>query len=114
MKAEHNELLVRTGPGTPMGELFRRYWLPILLAWELPAPDCPPVRVKCLGERMIAFRDTGGRLGLIDEFCAHRGGSLFFRRNEERGLPCPHSGWKKDVAGQGGRGPPQSSARGFC
>ena len=68
-----NETLTRTGPGTPMGELFRRYWLPALLAEELPEPDCPPMRVKLLGERLIAFRDTQNRLGLIDEFCAHRG-----------------------------------------
>ncbi len=64
MKAEHNELLTRTGPGTPMGELFRRYWLPVLLSWELPAPDSPPVRVKCLGERMGAFCDSEGRLAV--------------------------------------------------
>ena len=76
MKAEQNELLTRTGPGTPMGELFRRYWMPALLASELPDPDCAPVRLKLLGERMVAFRDTQGRLGLIDEFCAHRGVSL--------------------------------------
>jgi hypothetical protein len=63
MRAEQNELLTRTGPGTPMGELFRRYWLPALLAEELPGPDCPPVRVKLLSERLIAFRDTENRLG---------------------------------------------------
>jgi phenylpropionate dioxygenase-like ring-hydroxylating dioxygenase large terminal subunit len=85
MKSEQNELLTRTDPGTPMGELFRRYWLPALLASELPEPDCPPVRLKLLGERMVAFRDSQGRLGLIDEFCAHRGVSLWFGRNEEGG-----------------------------
>src|SRR6266545_2955100 len=73
LKREINELLTRTGPGTPMGELFRRYWLPALLAEELPENDCPPVRVKLLSERLIAFRDSDGRYGLIDEFCAHRG-----------------------------------------
>src|SRR5260221_6692054 len=99
MKAEQNELLTRTGPGTPMGELFRRYWLPALLAAELPAPDCPPVRLKLLGERMVAFRDTEGRLGLIDEFCAHRGVSLWFGRNVECGLRCPDHGWNDDVTG---------------
>src|SRR5205814_7963786 len=76
VRAEQNELLTRTGPGTPMGELFRRYWLPALLAEELPEPDCPPLRVKLLSERLIAFRDTQNRLGLVDEFCAHRGVSL--------------------------------------
>ena len=95
-----NELLTRTGAGTPMGELFRRYWLPALLATELLEPDCPPVRVKLLGERLIAFRDTQGRLGLIDEFCAHRGVSLWFGRNEENGLRCSYHGWKYDVTGQ--------------
>jgi phenylpropionate dioxygenase-like ring-hydroxylating dioxygenase large terminal subunit len=100
MRAEQNELLTRTGPGTPMGELFRCYWLPALLAAELPAADCPPVRVKLLSERLIAFRDSQGRLGLIDEFCAHRGVSLWFGRNEEGGLRCAYHGWKYDVSGQ--------------
>ena len=66
MRAEQNDFLTRTGPGTPMGELFRRYWLPALLAEELPGPDCPPVRVRMLGEKLVAFRDTQNRLGLID------------------------------------------------
>lgn len=97
---EQNEYLTRVGPGTPMGALFRRYWLPALLAEELPGPDCPPVRVKLLGERLLAFRDTSGRLGLVSEFCAHRGVSLWFGRNEENGLRCPYHGWKYDVTGQ--------------
>ena len=98
--AEENQTLTRTAAGTPMGALFRRYWLPALLAEELPEPDCPPVRVRLLGERLIAFRDTEGRLGLIDEFCAHRGVSLWFGRNEENGLRCSYHGWKYDVTGQ--------------
>src|SRR6266852_144197 len=98
--AERNELLTRVGRGTPVGELFRRYWLPALLGEELPGPDCPPVRVKLLGECLIAFRDTQGRLGLIEEFCAHRGVSLWFGRNEENGIRCPYHGWKYDVTGQ--------------
>ena len=114
MKAEHNELLVRTGPGTPMGDLFRRYWLPALLASELPEPDCPPVRLKLLGERMVAFRDSLGRLGLIDEFCAHRGVSLWFGRNEESGLRCPYHGWKYDVSGQCVDVPSEPVESGFC
>ncbi len=93
-------MLVRTGPGTPMGELFRRYWLPALLASELPEADCPPVRVRLLNERLLAFRDSQDRLGLIDEFCAHRGVSLWFGRNEENGLRCAYHGWKYDVSGQ--------------
>ncbi len=100
LKAEQNKLVTETNAGTPMGELFRRYWLPALLSQELPAPDCPPVRVKLLGERLIAIRDTDGRLGVMDEFCAHRGVSLWFGRNEEGGLRCPYHGWKFDVTGQ--------------
>ena len=100
INAETNALLTRTGPGTPMGELLRRYWIPALLDWELPEPDCPPVRVKLLGEKLIAFRDTEGRLGILDEFCAHRGVSLWFGRNEECGLRCAYHGWKYDVNGQ--------------
>lgn len=96
---EENEILVHTGPGTPMGEYLRRYWTPVLLAEELPGPDCPPVRVRVLGERLIAFRDTQGRLGLLDEFCPHRLTSLFWGRNEECGLRCAYHGWKFDVHG---------------
>src|SRR5438094_598155 len=97
---EMNGFLTRTGPGAPMGELFRRYWIPALLDWERPERDCPPVRVKLLGEKLVAFRDTEGRLGLIEEFCAHRGVSLWFGRNEECGLRCCYHGWKYDVNGQ--------------
>ncbi len=97
---EQNELLTRSGPGTPIGAVFRRYWLPALLASELPEADCPPVRVRLLSERLIAFRDSDNRLGLIDEFCAHRGVSLWFARNEEGGLRCAYHGWKYDVTGQ--------------
>ncbi len=97
---DDNELLTRTGAGTPMGDLFRRYWVPALFADELPNPDCPPVRVQLMGEKLVAFRDSVGRIGLIDEFCAHRGVSLWFGRNEECGLRCPYHGWKYDVTGQ--------------
>jgi phenylpropionate dioxygenase-like ring-hydroxylating dioxygenase large terminal subunit len=95
-----NEELVRTGRGTLMGDLMRRYWIPALHDWELPEPDCPPVRVQLLGEKLVAFRDTSGRVGLVDEFCAHRGVSLWFGRNEENGLRCPYHGWKYDIAGR--------------
>ncbi|MGE3245347.1 MAG: Rieske 2Fe-2S domain-containing protein [Beijerinckiaceae bacterium] len=97
---EKNDYVTQTGPGTPMGDLFRCYWLPVLMSEELPAPDCPPVRVEILSERLIAFRDSEGKLGLIDEFCPHRGASLWFGRNEECGLRCPYHGWKFDVNGQ--------------
>ena len=100
LRKEQNDLLTQTGPDTPMGRLFRSYWIPALLPEELPENDCPPVRVKLLSERLIAFRDTDGRYGLMDEFCAHRGVSLWFGRNEECGLRCPYHGWKYDVTGQ--------------
>jgi phenylpropionate dioxygenase-like ring-hydroxylating dioxygenase large terminal subunit len=100
LKAEVNELLTQTGPGTPAGELFRRYWVPALLAEELPGNDCPPVRVKILSERLIAVRDSEGRYGLVDEFCAHRGASLWFGRVEECGIRCAYHGWKYDYTGQ--------------
>jgi len=114
LRAEQNELLTRTGPATPMGELFRRYWLPALLASELPAADCAPVRVRLLSERLIAFRDSGNRLGLMDEFCAHRGVSLWFGRNEEGGLRCAYHGWKYDVTGQCVEIPSEPDNPGLC
>src|SRR3982075_3996882 len=97
-----------------MGELFREYWIPALLAEELPDDDCPPVRVKLLSERLIAFRDSQGRYGLIDEFCAHRGVSLWFGRNEESGLRCAYHGWKYDVNGQCIDVPSEPRASGSC
>jgi phenylpropionate dioxygenase-like ring-hydroxylating dioxygenase large terminal subunit len=114
LRKEQNDLLTQTGPGTPAGRLFRSYWLPALLAEELPTNDCPPVRVKLLSERLLAFRDSKGRLGLIDEFCAHRGVSLWFGRNEEAGLRCPYHGWKYDVTGQCIEVPSEPEESGFC
>jgi len=99
LSAEENETMTRVGPGTPMGELMRRYWVPAALSRELPESDGPPIRVRLLGERLVAFRDTSGRLGLVDEFCPHRRASLFLGRNEEDGLRCIYHGWKFDVAG---------------
>jgi len=97
---DENERVTRVGPGTPMGETMRRYWIPALLAWELPEPDCAPVRVKLLGEDLVAFRDSRGRVGLLAERCPHRQSSLFFGRNEECGLRCVYHGWKFDADGQ--------------
>jgi phthalate 4,5-dioxygenase oxygenase subunit len=114
LRKEQNDLLTQTGPGTPAGKLFRCYWLPVLLAEELPENDCPPVRVKIMSERLLAFRDTQGRLGLIDEFCAHRGVSLWFGRNEENGLRCPYHGWKYDVTGQCVDVPSEPEESGYC
>jgi phenylpropionate dioxygenase-like ring-hydroxylating dioxygenase large terminal subunit len=99
LSKDENELLTRVGPGTPMGELMRCYWLPALLSEEIAERDCPPVRVRLLGEDLVAFRDSSGRIGLLGEHCAHRGTSLFFGRNEECGLRCIYHGWKFDVDG---------------
>jgi phenylpropionate dioxygenase-like ring-hydroxylating dioxygenase large terminal subunit len=100
LKPEENERLVRVGPGTPMGALLRRYWQPILLSWELKENDDPPVRVTVLGEDLIAFRASDGRIGLVDAYCPHRRAPLFYGRNEENGLRCVYHGWKFNVDGQ--------------
>jgi phenylpropionate dioxygenase-like ring-hydroxylating dioxygenase large terminal subunit len=97
---EDNRRVTQVGRDTPMGTLMRRYWLPALLAWELPDPDGAPVRVKLLGEELVAFRDSQGRIGLLDEHCPHRLVSLFFGRNEDCGLRCVYHGWKFDVEGR--------------
>jgi phthalate 4,5-dioxygenase len=94
-----NELLCRVGLGTPMGDVMRRYWLPAFMAKELPDADSDPMRLRLLGENLIAFRDSHGRLGLLANSCAHRGASLFYGRNEDDGLRCVYHGWKFDVTG---------------
>jgi phthalate 4,5-dioxygenase len=99
LSQDENELLTRVGPGTPMGALFRRFWLPAMLSSELPEPDCPPVRLRLLGEDLVAFRDSNGRVGVLAANCPHRGASLFFGRNEACGLRCVYHGWKFDVSG---------------
>jgi phthalate 4,5-dioxygenase len=107
LSAADNELLTRTGAGTPMGRLLRRYWVPALLAEEVAEPQCPPVRVTLMGERLVVWRDADGRLGALEEGCAHRRASLFFGRNENSqsrdgncGLRCVYHGWKYDVQGR--------------
>ena len=100
ISSAQNDFLTQTGPDTPMGSLFRRHWIPAMLASELPEPDCSPVRVSLLSEKLIAFRDTSGRVGLMDELCPHRRVSLWFGRNEENGLRCAYHGWKFDVDGR--------------
>src|SRR3954453_22391085 len=100
LSKEENQLLTRTGPGTPMGELFRRFWLPVALTREVPDPDCPPVRLRILSEDLVAFRDTNGQVGLVAANCPHRGASLYFGRNEECGIRCVYHGWKFDATGQ--------------
>jgi phthalate 4,5-dioxygenase oxygenase subunit len=96
---EENDRLTRVGPATAMGEVMRRYWLPALLTEEVPTPDCAPVRVRLLGEDLVAFRDSNGKVGLLGEHCSHRGTSLFYGRNENCGLTCIYHGWKYDVEG---------------
>ena len=99
LSAEDNELMCRVGPGTPMGTMMRRYWIPALLTNELPVPDSPPVRLRLLGEDLVAFRDTQGRVGVLEELCPHRRASLWLGRNEDSGLRCVYHGWKFDVDG---------------
>ena len=99
LSQEDNELLTRVGRGTPMGELMRRYWIPAVFSRQIAERNSPPVRVRLLGERLVAFRDTQGRVGLLDERCPHRTASLFFGRNEDCGLRCVYHGWKFDVEG---------------
>src|SRR3954464_8779401 len=99
LSKEDNEILTRVGPGTLMGNLLRRYWPPACLSSELPGPDSDPMRVRLLGEDLIAFRDTNGKVGLIQNNCPPRGASLFFGRNEEAGLRCVYHGWKFDTSG---------------
>lgn len=100
LTAEENDLLTRTNADQPMGQYFRRFWQPAALTQELPDADGAPVRVNLLGEELVAFRDTEGRVGVVGAHCAHRGANLFFGRNEEGGLRCVYHGWKYDVTGK--------------
>ena len=98
LSEEENELLTRVGPGTPMGNAFRRFWQPFLLSGELQV-DAPPRRVRLLGEDLIAFRDSAGRPGLVDRYCPHRRADLYYGRVEQCGIRCAYHGWKFDVDG---------------
>jgi len=100
LSTEDNDLVTRVGPGTPLGALMRRYWIPVVVASEIAERDGPPIRVRLLGERLVAFRNSEGRVGLLGEFCPHRRVSLFLGRNEECGLRCVYHGWKFDLAGR--------------
>src|SRR3954471_912864 len=97
---EDNELLTRIGPATPMGEVMRRYWQPALISSEFPERDGAPVRLRLLGEDLVAFRDTNGRVGILGANCPHRGAPLYFGRNEDSGIRCIYHGWKFDVEGR--------------
>ncbi len=98
MNAEENQTLTQTGPGTPMGALMRQYWVPACKSEEL-LRDGAPMRLLLLSEKLIAFRDTNGRVGILPQACPHRGASLFYGRNEEGGLRCVYHGWKFDADG---------------
>ncbi|WP_425307489.1 Rieske 2Fe-2S domain-containing protein [Ammonicoccus fulvus] len=100
LSAADNELLTRTGPGTPMGDLIRRFWIPALLASEVAEPGGAPVRVSLLGEKLVAFRSPDGSVGLLEARCPHRHASLFWGRNEEGGIRCVYHGWKFASDGQ--------------
>jgi phthalate 4,5-dioxygenase oxygenase subunit len=109
---EENELLCRIGAETPMGQMMRRYWLPAITSEELEA-DGPPQHVRLLGEDLVAFRDSNGRVGLLDEYCPHRGASLLLARNEDCGLRCLYHGLKVDVSGRVVDMPTIPDARGY-
>ena len=100
LRAEDNRFLTESGAGTPMGELLRRFWLPALLCAELPEPDGPPKKITVMGEELLAFRDTRGIVGIIDQHCPHRGANLWLGRNEECGIRCVYHGWKFDTDGR--------------
>lgn len=94
ISAEENERLTRTGRDTPMGRMMRRFWLPVCSAHQVAEPDGAPLRTQLLGEYLVVFRDTDGKIGVLDEFCVHRRASLALGRNEEGGLRCLLHGWK--------------------
>jgi phthalate 4,5-dioxygenase len=96
---EQNHLLTQCGPQAPMGQFMRSFWIPAMTAAQVPGADEAPVRLTLLSERLVVFRDTQGRVGVMEENCPHRGASLFFGRNEEGGLRCVYHGWKFDVNG---------------
>ena len=97
-KIAENAILTKTGPGIPMGQFMRQFWIPAAKSSELIA-DGDPVRLMLLSEKLIAFRDTSGRVGIMDHRCPHRCASLFFGGNEENGIRCVYHGWKYDVNG---------------
>lgn len=99
LTAADNELLTRTGADTPMGRYFRRYWQPVALSRELAEADGAPMRVKVMGENLVAFRNTQGKVGLVDQKCPHRGADLYFGRNEDCAIRCVFHGWKIDIQG---------------
>lgn len=100
LSQENNDLITLTGAGTPGGNMFRRFWIPACLSAEMPEREGPPVRVRLLGENLVAYRDGEGRIGLIGEHCPHRGASLYYGRNEDGGLRCLYHGWLMNGEGR--------------
>src|SRR5215469_8319748 len=98
-KQKDSDDLLRVGAGTPMGEMIRQYWIPAVMSSELER-DGAPLRLTLLGEKLIAFRDSTGRVGIMDHRCPHRCASLFLGRNEANGIRCVYHGWKFDVEGK--------------
>jgi phthalate 4,5-dioxygenase oxygenase subunit len=99
ISAEENNLLTQTGPGTPCGDLLRRYWQPVAMSEELPL-DGVPLKVAILGEELVLFRDDQGRAGLLGLHCSHRGTDLSYGRVEDGGLRCLYHGWLYDIRGR--------------
>lgn len=100
MTRQENETLCRVGANTPMGRTMRRYWHPIATSAQLPTPDCAPLRTRLLGQPFVVFRDSGGKVGVLDEACPHRGVSLALGRVEEGGIRCLYHGWKFTTEGK--------------
>ena len=96
---QENDLLCRVEGAAPMGQLMRRHWMPVCLIEEVSEPDGAPVKARVFGDELVVFRDTDGRVGVMDEHCPHRRASLALGRNEEGGLRCLYHGWKMDVDG---------------
>jgi phthalate 4,5-dioxygenase oxygenase subunit len=114
LRHEENMALTQVGPETPMGKFMRRYWIPAAKLEQIVEPGGAPVRVKLLGESLVAFRDPAGKPALISEFCPHRGASLVYGRNEEGGLRCLYHGWKMGCSGLVLESPPEPPARTFA
>ncbi len=100
MNQHTSQILTQASAGTAMGNLMRRYWVPVVCSREIAEPDCPPVKVQLMGEKLLAFRDSSGSPALISEFCTHRGVSLYFGRNEEMGIRCSYHGLKFNRHGE--------------
>lgn len=114
LSKENNQLLCSVGPGTPAGEMFRSIWLPALLASQLPRPGCSPVRLKLLGEELVAFRAGNGEVGIVQARCAHRLAPLYYGKVENEGIRCAYHGWLFDGQGRCLEIPSEGGASPVC